>query len=153
WRWQRQRDDSPWYPSIRLFRQHARGDWDDVFARLTEALRERARDKPSRSAPVVESAEEHHQVGHVHLRQNRVDKALQCFQEAEKRNPHVPGLDNSLGVALARLKRLDEAAARFGQALQREPGNPALLGNLATAHLERGKPAEAEGCLRQLVVQ
>ena len=32
WRWQLGRDDSPWYPTVRLFRQRRHGDWDDVVA-------------------------------------------------------------------------------------------------------------------------
>jgi len=39
WRWQVGRDDSPWYPTMRLFRQTALGDWDGVFRRMTEALK------------------------------------------------------------------------------------------------------------------
>jgi Flp pilus assembly protein TadD len=39
WRWLMDRDDSPWYPTMRLFRQRAWGDWDDVFARIADALR------------------------------------------------------------------------------------------------------------------
>ena len=31
WRWMFERADSPWYPSLRLFRQRARGEWRDVF--------------------------------------------------------------------------------------------------------------------------
>ncbi len=34
WRWLRERDDSPWYPTMRLFRQARRGDWDGVLARI-----------------------------------------------------------------------------------------------------------------------
>jgi tetratricopeptide (TPR) repeat protein len=34
-RWLLERDDSPWYPSMRLFRQPRFGDWDAVFERLT----------------------------------------------------------------------------------------------------------------------
>jgi hypothetical protein len=33
----RDRDDSPWYPSMRLFRQERIGDWPGVFRRMTEA--------------------------------------------------------------------------------------------------------------------
>jgi len=38
WRWQLEREDSPWYRSARLFRQARRGDWSDVFARMAREL-------------------------------------------------------------------------------------------------------------------
>jgi hypothetical protein len=43
WRWMRDRDDTPWYPSMRLFRQQRAGDWTDVLATVaSELLRLRA---------------------------------------------------------------------------------------------------------------
>jgi hypothetical protein len=39
WRWMLERDDSPWYPSMRLFRQSRLGDWSDVFERMAAELR------------------------------------------------------------------------------------------------------------------
>ena len=39
WRWLLDRDDSPWYPSMQLFRQRTKGDWADPIARVAEALR------------------------------------------------------------------------------------------------------------------
>jgi tetratricopeptide (TPR) repeat protein len=41
WRWLIGRDDSPWYPTFRLFRQTTSGDWSDVIARMADAIRER----------------------------------------------------------------------------------------------------------------
>ena len=38
WRWQRDRTDSPWYPTMRLFRQPRPGDWDGVVADVGRAL-------------------------------------------------------------------------------------------------------------------
>jgi Tfp pilus assembly protein PilF len=38
WRWMLERDDSPWYPTMRLFRQTSPGDWDTVFERMSRAL-------------------------------------------------------------------------------------------------------------------
>ncbi len=42
WRWLRARSDSPWYPTMRLFRQGKPGDWAGVFAEVASALGERA---------------------------------------------------------------------------------------------------------------
>jgi ADP-heptose:LPS heptosyltransferase len=39
WRWFLDRSDSPWYPSMRLFRQKSEGDWADVFADMQSQVR------------------------------------------------------------------------------------------------------------------
>ena len=39
WRWLRERDDSPWYPTLRLFRQTRRGVWTNVFAAMAGQLK------------------------------------------------------------------------------------------------------------------
>ncbi len=41
WRWLLARDDTPWYPSMRLFRQQKRGDWNGVLQSVGEALIEK----------------------------------------------------------------------------------------------------------------
>jgi Tfp pilus assembly protein PilF len=46
-RWLLLRDDSPWYPTARLFRQPVAGDWTSVIARVREALATRAQAKLS----------------------------------------------------------------------------------------------------------
>jgi len=38
WRWFLDRSDSPWYPTMRLFRQQARGDWRPIFAEISKEL-------------------------------------------------------------------------------------------------------------------
>ena len=46
-RWLEGREDSPWYPTMRLFRQSRRDDWTDVIERVKAALEERVREGPN----------------------------------------------------------------------------------------------------------
>jgi Flp pilus assembly protein TadD len=51
WRWLLERGDSPWYPTMRLFRQRSLGDWGTVFEEIRAALENvsaRTRSAPSR---------------------------------------------------------------------------------------------------------
>ena len=50
WRWLLDRGDSPWYPTMRLFRQESRGDWQGVFRRIEVALGERLAGRAMRPA-------------------------------------------------------------------------------------------------------
>ncbi len=40
WRWMLDRNDSPWYPTMRIFRQKHRGDWTAAVEEAVAALRE-----------------------------------------------------------------------------------------------------------------
>ncbi len=50
WRWLLNREDSPWYPSMRLFRQKRWGDWDEVIERVTKGAEI---NKPNRLAATL----------------------------------------------------------------------------------------------------
>jgi ADP-heptose:LPS heptosyltransferase len=39
WRWMLNRPDSPWYPTMRLFRQSRPGDWDMLFQQVAQELK------------------------------------------------------------------------------------------------------------------
>ncbi len=41
WRWLTEREDSPWYPTARLFRQTQPGDWAGVIAKVAQAIAQR----------------------------------------------------------------------------------------------------------------
>jgi tetratricopeptide (TPR) repeat protein len=49
WRWLLDRDDSPWYPTARLFRQPAPGDWRSVIDRVANELQQLAFTLPGRT--------------------------------------------------------------------------------------------------------
>jgi Tfp pilus assembly protein PilF len=56
WRWQRGRDDSPWYPTLRQFRQKTPGDWDDVLATVAQELAALAEKQWARPGPALDDA-------------------------------------------------------------------------------------------------
>jgi Flp pilus assembly protein TadD len=47
WRWLLRREDTPWYPTMRIFRQPALHDWDSVIARIAAELAKWIADKPA----------------------------------------------------------------------------------------------------------
>ncbi|MFJ9452927.1 tetratricopeptide repeat protein [Herbaspirillum sp. NPDC101397] len=50
WRWLNDREDSPWYPSMRLFRQPTRNDWPAVISKVASELAILAQEKKKRTA-------------------------------------------------------------------------------------------------------
>src|SRR5262249_56811402 len=66
WRWLLGREDSPWYPTARLFRQPRAGDWDEVFRRIAGELAVLAGATPSRADPFaaeLDAAQSLHHAG------------------------------------------------------------------------------------------
>ena len=53
WRWLLDRDDSPWYPTARLFRQDQTRTWDGVIARVYDALRDFVQNRSVKPADSV----------------------------------------------------------------------------------------------------
>jgi hypothetical protein len=51
WRWLEDRQDSPWYPTMRLFRQRERNEWGAVVAEVKQALEERVQSGPVEPQP------------------------------------------------------------------------------------------------------
>jgi Flp pilus assembly protein TadD len=52
WRWMLEREDSPWYPTMRIFRQPTYDDWESVLDRAAAELRKRVTvDRQDRGAP------------------------------------------------------------------------------------------------------
>ena len=57
WRWLLGREDSPWYPSMRLFRQKVAGDWPGVMLEVAAALREMQPSSVSPAPAAMKAAE------------------------------------------------------------------------------------------------
>jgi FkbM family methyltransferase len=58
WRWLLEREDSPWYPTMRLFRQTTDGDWADVFSEIEQSLQVLLREQPARREEILHNVKE-----------------------------------------------------------------------------------------------
>ena len=96
WRWFLQRDDSPWYPSVKLFRQETLGDWIVPLARIKKALV--ALQPLQHELNVENSIQEAHQ----QLRDGFLVEAGQRYRHILINNPGCHSA--ALGIALAALQ-------------------------------------------------
>jgi tetratricopeptide (TPR) repeat protein len=173
WRWLLHREDSPWYPTMRLFRQKALGNWDEVFARMAAALCTKMTglesepnlpewptatpsltvEEPAGDALTdwlnAQTAEMCNNQGAACEREGKYDQAAACYRQALQLKPHFAEAHNNLAVVLEKLGQLDEAAAHYREALRRRPDLAAAYNNLGVVYGRQGKCAEAEASYRR----
>lgn len=152
WRWFLQRDDSPWYPNAKLFRQEKLGDWSVPLARIKNALMV----LPLIEHPIAveDSIREAHLqfqnglffqaeqlyrslliknsgchsaslgVALAALQQNNMADAIQFMQQAAEIAPKIPLYRRNLGEILRRVGQLEAAKASHDIAISLEPNSP-----------------------------
>jgi tetratricopeptide (TPR) repeat protein len=138
WRWMKHRSDSPWYPSLRLFRQPAPGDWEQAIASIKDELRSLAAATPC-SSTSLDRALRLINEGHALLGQGEVGPAMTSFDQAIALHPELAEAHYNRGVALTGLGRCEEAVASYQQAIQARPGFVQARINLANLYRHRGQ--------------
>lgn len=141
WRWIIGRDDSPWYPTARLFWQERRGDWDGVISRVRDALCQLL------SGP--DNATDTEELESLYARGNRLKEegdlggAEQCFRRIVSVAPELPDPQHSLAVVLHMQGCIIEAIEHYKLAIAHDPDFTQALYNLANALVQAGMPREA----------
>jgi tetratricopeptide (TPR) repeat protein len=158
WRWLRNRDESPWYPTMRLFRQMELGNWAEVLecvataaAGYLEERRQPAVTTPQAAGSMAESAESIYQRGLEHLKQGRWAMGEPLLGAVLRLQPEHTACRHNLGVALAKLGRPGEAVAIFDELLKQKPEMADGHNNLGLAYLDLGKPEGAEPAFQTAV--
>jgi tetratricopeptide (TPR) repeat protein len=158
-RWLERREDCPWYPTMRLFRQRTRGDWNGVFRQMALTLQSQV--AVSRALPLsppaipgragAVDAKAHHAAGVQATQDGNLGLAADCFRRAVACDPRLATAHHDLGVVYARQSRLDEAIRCFHTAAELDPNSFGARENLALAYLDARQPAAAEQELRKLM--
>ncbi|MBE9092642.1 tetratricopeptide repeat protein [Tychonema sp. LEGE 07203] len=137
WRWLLEREDSPWYPTARLFRQPSRGDWEGVFDRVVQSLCRLVEAAPAPAADAEFRSGRDLQV------QRNFGGAIECYERALRIDPDYAAAHNNLGVVKQQSGRLTEAIAHYKKALEIDGNLAETASNLGSALAEAGETAEA----------
>lgn len=140
WRWLLKREDSPWYPSMRLFRQSLPGDWSEVFARVKHEL-----------TLWTGTASYLNKVGTGLLQGGRIAEAEKIFLLATERDPSHAEAHCNRGIALDALHRYEEAMSSYQTAITNKPDYLQALFNMGNTCRTLDDLDRAQACYEQAI--
>jgi tetratricopeptide (TPR) repeat protein len=130
WRWLRDREDSPWYPTMQIFRQSREGQWQDVIESVLLRL---MKDYPDHYSEMIKTkknpyersqiksqedrAHDHFLLGCRFIEGHDIDKAIEEWQESLKLNPYYSEAHNNIGNALSDREQAMEAILSYKRAI------------------------------------
>jgi len=148
WRWLIDREDSPWYPTARLFRQKQHGDWQGVI----ECVQRKLVNLPTLALPIIEVSQRNQPApNHIELfsqalslhQQGQLEHAEVLYEQQLKNQPqHIDAL-HFLGVLVNQRGQSQRAVELISQALEIAPNNAAAHSNLGLALQELKRFDEA----------
>jgi tetratricopeptide (TPR) repeat protein/glycosyltransferase involved in cell wall biosynthesis len=156
WRWMLNREDSPWYPSARLFRQDKLGDWEGVFERLASALKTGiCQHQPERilivNQPNLELAQKQFNRGNILKSQGKITEAIAYFKNALVCQPDLIEAATNLAVTLHQIGDLSEAATYYLRSIEIEPNSAQGHNNLGILRQSQGNIVEAISCFQNAI--
>lgn len=130
WRWLTEREDCPWYPSMRLFRQVASGEWEEVFTRIKDALCETVASyasetqvEPDYSPAIVKFLCQ----GHAALKAENISEAIDACSQVLASFPDHAEAHYLTGLSAMSAQRFELAQQHFSRAAETWPEHPVLL--------------------------
>ena len=159
WRWLLEREDSPWYPSLRIFRQREPGGWAEPVARVasaTLALAGAQAKAPAATAPLPDRSGHCADTGGA---REDTHRALELYEQGMLADAEAhlcralilaPGdllATKCLGLLLVETRRFEQAAALYGEFLRGAPDTSEILLCLGEALQAQGLIDEAQRCL------
>jgi tetratricopeptide (TPR) repeat protein len=165
-RWLLEREDCPWYPSVRLFRQREAGVWHDVFNRIKQTLENEvlihfSKENANIDTPLAintetvtatgfdisiasDNAFKYHQAG-------QLDQAKQLYQQILVVDKNNMTILHYLGLVLHQLGETEQAINYIKKAIAVNPEYIAAYNNLGIIYMEKNQLDEAIDCYQQVI--
>ena len=155
WRWLLDRDDNPWYPSARLFRQPIMDDWQTVLDRVNNELFSQFFNVSDIELggvqPTTDNTNKFSLAMSLH-QQERFTEAAELYEDILKTEPqHIDAL-HFLGVLKGQLGEAQAAVDLIKQSLALHPDNAAAYSNLAMMYQTLNRFDEALICYDKLLI-
>jgi tetratricopeptide (TPR) repeat protein len=151
WRWLIGREDNPWYPTMRLFRQRQGEAWSDVVVRLASELAAAAQGDRSRLAPFQAAGERRAAVA-ADILATEAARALQqsvAPPPAPSAEPNAAEAAHRLALAAHQSGRLGEAIEHLRRAVAIDDRVALYHANLGEMHRLSGRPDLAADAARR----
>jgi tetratricopeptide (TPR) repeat protein len=168
WRWLLDRADSPWYPSVKLYRQTADRSWPGVLQRVRDDLLSLGADQTTEQAneqafatalaqhqagqlaaaaqayqAILQRKAQHapslHYLGVVALQQRQYARAAELITQSLAIDAEDAITHNHAGIALNEVSRSEEALTHFDRALQLHPDYAEAMNNRGIALKRLGR--------------
>jgi tetratricopeptide (TPR) repeat protein/glycosyltransferase involved in cell wall biosynthesis len=140
WRWLTDRDDSPWYPTMRLFRQTSAGNWPEVIQRVAQALEKLLANRLpaplSNLEAAIATALQRHQT-------NQLETASAIYFQVLQQDPHQLDALHLLGVIAHQKRQFEQAIAYYERVLAIAPYFAEAHANFSATLREQGHFTEA----------
>lgn len=135
WRWMRHRNDSPWYPSMKLIRQNKKNNWHRVFTEIAALLWKKNLKTYKDDLQTVKLF--------LEFIKNLIDNSEyefipNLFKEFQKSKFLTPELLNIFGIALVKNGNVENGLELIEEALKSEPESINFLLNKALVLFEKG---------------
>lgn len=146
WRWLRDRSDSPWYPTAKLFRQPVPDDWKSVFDKIAEevaSLVEVPWSDDFRIEQIAQQGTFFLRKAHELLKAGAHADALEVCSVGLRNYPEDPDLRYLTAVSLAGLSRHCEAAKEYETSLRVFPEHLELRTNYSHTLVALGRCEDA----------
>jgi tetratricopeptide (TPR) repeat protein len=147
WRWLLEREDSPWYPTMRLFRQPQPGDWTGTLDRVVGELQLLLQ---RRSTDITQSKREYDRAYRLH-RTGDLVAAIDCYQTAIQLNPNYLSAYVNLGIAWKQQGNLGAAIDCYQTAIQLNPNSAIAYNNLGNALTLQGQATDAAAAYQRAI--
>jgi tetratricopeptide (TPR) repeat protein len=148
WRWMIDRDDSPWYESLRQFRQPKPGDWDSVITAVCRALVQLTDEAHGPDGAARAEIAEFFGAGLAHHQAGRRREAEGAYHGVLALDPSHADSLHLLGVAALQQAKHQLALGYISEAIAQAPGNGLYHGNLGTVLKALGRLDDAEASYR-----